>query len=89
MAEHYFDQQRKDGNEAHTHSLSRTQEAFNRLPDEFKAEDVMNCFQLRTPSAMYMRISRLLKDKYIEKVGEFTEDGSVKALYRKKQPMIF
>ena len=89
MAEHYFDQQRIDGNEAHTHSLSRTQDAFNRLPDEFKAEDVMNCFQLRTPSAMYMRISRLLKDKYIEKVGEVTEDGSVKALYRKKQPMIF
>ena len=82
MAEAYFDNKLKDAS-VNVQRRSKTYEGFNRLPDEFTTEDVMRCFQLRTTSAAYMRINRLVKDNLIEKKEEYVENGSARARYRK------
>ena len=61
---------------------SRTIEAFNRLPEEFTIDDVMRCFGLSVESSK-VRIFRLQKDHLIEKIGEFKENGTIKAKYKK------
>ena len=82
MAEAYFDNKLKDVS-VNVQRRSKTYEGFNRLPDEFTTEDVMRCFQLRTTSAAYMRINRLVKDNLIEKKEEYVENGSARVRYRK------
>ncbi len=82
MAEAYFDNKLKDAS-VNVQRKQKTYEGFNRLPEEFTTEDVMRCFQLRSMSAAYMRISRLAKDNLIEKKEDFVEGGSAKVRYRK------
>ena len=81
----HWDQMKQELKEAsvNVQRSSKTYEGFNRLPDEFTTEDVMRCFQLRTTSAAYMRINRLVKDNLIEKKEEYVENGSARARYRK------
>ena len=62
---------------------AKTIEAFNRLPEEFTAEDVMRCFGLTQNNAARARVFRLLKDGLVEKVDEFVENGTTKAKYKK------
>ena len=52
------------------------------LPEEFTIDDVMRCFGLSVESSK-VRISRLQKDHLIEKIGEFKENGTTKAKYKK------
>ena len=81
MAEAYFDNKLKDAS-VNVQRKSRTIEAFNRLPEEFTIDDVMRCFGLSVESSK-VRISRLQKDHLIEKIGEFKENGTTKAKYKK------
>ena len=81
MAEAYFDNKLKDAS-VNVQRKSRTIEAFNRLPEEFTIDDVMRCFGLSIESSK-VRISRLQKDHLIEKIGEFKENGTKKAKYKK------
>ena len=81
MAEAYFDNKLKDAS-VNVQRKSRTIEAFNRLPEEFVIDDVMRCFGLSIESSK-VRIFRLQKDHLIEKIGEFKENGTTKAKYKK------
>ena len=83
MAEMYFDNKLKDA-AVNRQRRPRTIEAFNRLPEEFTVEDVMRCFNLPGEGAARSRISRLLKDKLIEKSKSLVENGHTKSNYRKK-----
>ena len=82
MAEKYFDDQRRDIS-ANARRKQKTIEAFNCLPDEFTAEDIMRCFKLEGESSARGRARTLLADHVAVKTGEFKENGKVKTLYRK------
>ena len=82
MAEKYFDDQLKELS-VNAHRKDKTIDAFNRLPDEFMASDVMVCFSLSAESSARSRIQRLLRDNLIEKVEEIRENNTTKAVYRK------
>ena len=82
LAEKYFDDQMRDIS-INAHRNSKTIEAFNRLPDEFTVEDVMQCFSIAKDNIARARISRLVKDHYVEKVGEYVENGTTKAAFQK------
>ena len=66
-----------------THRKSKTYEGYNRLPEEFVAEDVMSCFSLSKITAARVKINRMMKDHLIEKSGDFVDNGTTKAVYRK------
>ena len=87
MAENYFDNKLKDAS-VNVQRRQKTYEGFERLPEEFTSEDVMRCFNLKSSSAVYMRISRLQKDHLIEKTDEFVDGGTTKSRYRKTGVMM-
>ena len=87
MAEAYFDNKLREAS-VNVKRQSKTYEGFERLPDEFTSDDVIRCFNLNTPSAARMRISRLTRDHLIEKSGEFNDDGTVKSRYKKTGVMM-
>ena len=82
MAEKYFEAKDQDAiiNVMHR---QQTVEAFDRLPGEFTTDDVTRCFNLNKNSSAGMRVSRLVKDGLVEKCGEYIENGTMKARYRK------
>ena len=82
MAEKYFDDQVRD-NAANVRHNSKIIECFNRLPDEFSVEDMMLCFSIAKDNIARARISRLVKDHFVEKVGDYVENGTTKAIYQK------
>ena len=82
MAEKYFDDRKRDVS-ANARRKQKTIEAFNRLPEEFTAEDIMRCFGLEGESSARGRARTLLADHLAVKTGEFKDNGKVKALYRK------
>ena len=82
MAEKYFDDQMRD-NAANVRHNSKILECFNRLPDEFSVEDMMLCFSIAKDNIARARISRLVKDHFVEKVGDYVENGTTKAIYQK------
>lgn len=61
----------------------KTIEAFQRLPEEFTVEDAMRCFSLANDVVARVKISRLVKDHLVEKAGEFIENGTTKAVFKK------
>ena len=82
MAEKYFDDQKRDVS-ANSRRQQKTIEAFNRLPEEFTADDIMRCFGLEGESSARGRARTLIADHLAIKTGEFKDNGKVKALYRK------
>ena len=82
MAEKYFDDQLRDVS-ANAHRNSKTIDAFNRLPEEFCVDDVVTCFSLSKISTAKVKIFRLVKDHLVEKVDEFIDNGTTKAVYKK------
>ena len=82
MAEKYFDDQLRELS-INSHRNSKTIESFNRLPDEFTVEDVMSCFSLSKIPVARVRVNRLAKDGLVERIGEFSENGNSKAVFRK------
>ena len=82
MAEKYFDDQLREVS-ANAHRNSKTIDAFNRLPEEFCVDDVVTCFSLSKISTAKVKIFRLVKDHLVEKVDEFIDNGTTKAVYKK------
>ncbi len=82
MAEAYFDNKNRDAS-VNVHRQKKTFDGFERLPDEFTVEDVERCFSLSNHNAAKTRIKRLLKDNLIEKLGEFSGNGTHIAKYTK------
>ena len=82
MAEKYFDDQLRDVS-ANSHRKQHTIDAFKCLPEEFTIDDAMHCFSLSNDTAARVKIYRLIKDHLVEKAGEFVENGTTKAVYKK------
>ena len=82
MAEKYFDDQLRDIS-VNVHRQQKTIDAFRRLPEEFTVEDAKQCFSLTNEPAARVKISRLMKDHFVEKVGDFVENGTTKSVFRK------
>ena len=82
MAEAYFDNKLKDAS-VNVQRRQKTIEGFNRLPDEYTIDDVMRCFSMPTVSAARSRAYRLIKDGLAEKSGDYVENGTTKAKYKK------
>jgi len=82
MAEAYFDNKLKDA-AANVQRRQKTIEGFNRLPEEYTIDDVMRCFVMNSISAARSRAFRLVKDGLAEKSGEYVENGTTKAKYKK------
>ena len=80
MAENYFDNKLKEAS-VNVQRKQKTFEAFKRLPEEFLCEDVVRCFNLTTLGSARVKVSRLMRDRLVEKVRE--EKGKTPALYRK------
>ena len=82
LAQKYFDDKKRDAS-YNAHRKSKSFDGFNRLPEEFTIEDIMRCFNLSNVNAARTRAFRLMKDHFAEKCGEYTENGYVKAKYKK------
>ena len=82
MAEAYFDNKLKDAS-VNVQRRKKTYEGFERLPDEFTIEDVVKSFKLNNNNAARARVLRLQKDRLVEKAGEFVDNGTTKAKYKK------
>ena len=82
MAEAYFDNKMKDAS-VNLQRRQKTYDGFNRLPEEFYPEDVMRCFSLNSLAVARVKINRLMKDHLVVKVGEYVENGTTKAKYKK------
>ena len=82
MAEAYFDNKVRDAS-VNVRRQKKTFDGFERLPNEFTADDVERCFSLNNHNAAKSRIKSLIKDNLIIKSGEFCGNGTHKAIYRK------
>ena len=87
LAEKYFDDKLRDVSANHRHN-QKTIEGFNRLSEEFTVDDVMKVFH-QSLFAARSKVKRLMKDGAIEKSGEFVENGTTKAKYKKKAILVF
>ena len=82
MAEAYFDNKLRDAS-VNVRRQQKTIEAFKRLPEEFTVEDAMRCFSLANDAVARVKINRLTRDHLVEKVGEFVDNGTTKAVFKK------
>jgi hypothetical protein len=82
MAEAYFDNKLRDAS-VNLLRKQKTYEAFQRLPEEFTAEDVMRCFNLSSEGAARSRMHRLLSDHLIEKVSDGRGNIKAQSIFRK------
>ena len=82
MAEKYFDDQLRDIS-VNVHRQQKTIDAFRRLPKEFTVDDAKRCFSLTNDTVARVKINRLMKDHFVEKAGDFVENGTTKAVFRK------
>ena len=87
MAEAYFDNKLKDAS-VNVQRKGKTFEAFNRLPEEFTAEDIQRCFNLSSIGAARSRAKRLVDDHLVEKTGEIRDGNVYKSTYRKTGTMM-
>ena len=86
LAEAYFDNKLKDAS-VNVQRRPKTYEAFARLPEAFTIEDVMRCFGLSRESSK-VRVARLMKDHLVVKTGDYKENGTIKAMYKKTSYMM-
>jgi hypothetical protein len=82
MAEKYFDDQLRDVS-VNAHRQQKTIDAFERLPEEFTVDNAKRCFSLTNDTVARVKISRLMKDHFVEKAGDFVENGTTKAVFKK------
>ena len=82
LAEQYFEDREREA-AVNVQYHQKAYDAFRQLPEEFDVVDVMRCFRLNSESSARMRISRLMKDHLVEKLGEVAENGTHQALYCK------
>ncbi|SEW13384.1 VirE N-terminal domain-containing protein [Prevotella aff. ruminicola Tc2-24] len=81
LAEKYFDDKVRDA-ATNVQRRTKTIDGFNRLPETFVVEDMMRCFSIER-AAVYTKLHRLMKDGLVEKIGEYVDNGTTKARYRK------
>ena len=82
LADKYFDDKLRDVCANRRHN-KKTVEGYNRLSEKFTVDDAMKAFNQGLYAAK-SKIKRLMQDGAIEKVGEFVENGTTKAIYEKK-----
>ena len=82
LAETYFDNKVREA-AVNVQRKQKTIEDFNRLPEEFTAEEVMKCLALGNLNTARMRIKRFLKDHLVERGDGYVENGTTKARYKK------
>ena len=82
LAEKYFDDKIRDA-AANVQRRAKTVEAFNRLPEEFTIDDVVQCFALKNNTSARSRVVRMMKDGLVMKADEYVENGTTKAMYKK------
>ena len=82
LAEKYFEDKTRDA-AANTPRRAKTIEAFNRLPEEFTIDDVIQCFALKNNTSARSRVVRMMKDNLVVKVDEYVDNGTTKAMYKK------
>ena len=87
LAQKYFDDKKRDAS-YNIRRKSKSFDGFNRLPEEFTIDDVMRCFNLNNNGAAKSRVKRLMKDHLVEKKGDFVENGTTKAIYKKTGTML-
>ena len=87
LAQKYFDDKKRDAS-YNIRRKSKSFEGFNRLPEEFTTDDVMRCFNLNNNGAAKSRVKRLMKDHLAEKKGDFVDNGTTKAIYKKTGTML-
>ncbi len=83
MAEAYFDNKLRESVMNVQHQ-KKTYEAYSRLADSFTVIDVMRCYNLSSEGSARMKISRMLKDGLIVKIGQETVDGVLRNVFSKK-----
>jgi len=69
MAENYFDNKLKDAS-VNVMRKKKTNEGFERLPEEFTLDDVVRCFNLGSEGSARIKIARLMKDRLVAKEGD-------------------
>jgi hypothetical protein len=82
LAEKYFDDKTRDA-AANVQRRAKTVDAFNRLPEEFTIDDVVQCFALKNNTSARSRVVRLMKDGLVMKADEYVDNGTTKAMYKK------
>ena len=82
LAEKYFDDKTRDA-AANVQRRAKTVDAFNRLPEEFTIDDVVQCFALKNNTSARSRVVRMMKDGLVMKADEYVENGTTKAMYKK------
>ena len=82
LAEKYFDDKTRDA-AVNVRRQQKTIDAFERLPEKFTVEDTMRCFSLSNDAVARVKINRLMKDHFVEKAGDFVENGTTKAVFKK------
>ena len=82
LAEKYFDDKTRDA-AANVQRRAKTIDAFNRLPEEFTIDDVVQCFALKNNTSARSRVVRMMKDGLVMKADEYVENGTTKAMYKK------
>ena len=87
LAQKYFDDKKREASYK-IRRKSKSFDGFNRLPEEFTTDDVMRCFNLSNNSAAKSRVKRLMKDHLVEKKGDFVENSTTKAIYKKIGTML-
>lgn len=87
LAQKYFDDKKRDAS-YNIRRKSKSFDGFNRLPEEFTTDDVMRCFNLTNNGAAKSRVKRLIKDHLVEKKGDFVDNGTTKAIYKKTGTML-
>ena len=87
LAQKYFDDKKREAS-YNIRRKSKSFDGFNRLPEEFTTDDVMRCFNLSNNSAAKSRVKRLMKDHLVEKKGDFVENSTTKAIYKKIGTML-
>ncbi len=87
LAQKYFDDKKRDAS-YNIRRKSKSFDGFNRLPEEFTTDDVMRCFNLNNNGAAKSRVKRLIKDHLVEKKGDYVDNGTTKAIYKKTGTML-
>ena len=86
MAEAYFDNKLRDAT-ANVQRQQKTIEGFNRLPEVFTTDDVMRCFGLIDNNSALAKITRLTRDRLIEKAESYVQDGHRRWKFKKVNSM--
>ena len=79
MAEKYFEDMNSDVQIVGRRHYQKSVDGYNRLPDIFSKEDVMQIYGINKENSAVKKIYRLIESNYVEQI----KDGENKGLFRK------